>query len=643
MSEAKPTASAPVSPRSALARPDAQQDDPGADVNAFFDALLRMQVELAEAEAGAIYLVGSTHRNAGLASTYLAPSAQGLSALDKAILSRLQQVGAKAAEGPAELDVVESHTIERTGGLYEPGATHRILACPLTAAEQIHGSCVLLVPTRSPIPPEEALTRVRLTLARYEAFLWRQSCFAEANSKTRLRETVELLDAAQQGANAPSMGSMFCSELQRRFGCTRVSIGLVKRHAIRMAAVSGTEDLDKRGPAAEAIEAAMEECAEQDAEIIYPQPAELSADAAHRRITLAHEQLSNRFGPSAVLSLPLRVEGDIVGVVTLERAAADPFPAAALPVLRLVAEFIGPSLWTRRLADRGMLAVARDRSLDLAAAAVGTRHTVLRSILMLVLITLIILTVLPIPSRVSSDAELGAGERRLVPAPFAGYLDEVLKEPGDDVKAGEVLARMETDELRLRLADELATEERFTTEKRQAEARREIDIAAAKAAEIKEVRARIALLEDQIDRAAIRAPIDGRVAQGELELLRGARVDPSNPLFEIIDPTSTLVVIQVDERDVRRVYVDLEDPQTGHVSLSANPGERIAIEVTSIRPTADAVRGSNVYLVEARLLDPPEWVRPGLTGVAKLDDGTTTPMAAIMSPVVDAVRLRLWW
>src|SRR5690606_14811347 len=98
------------------------------------------------------------------------------------------------------------------------------------------------------------------TAARFEAFLWHQQAMGEAHAKARLRETLELLDAAQQGGDAETMGSLFCHELARRFGCTRVSVGLVRGSGLRLTAVSGADELDRRSAAAVALEAAMEEC-----------------------------------------------------------------------------------------------------------------------------------------------------------------------------------------------------------------------------------------------------------------------------------------------------------------------------------------------------------------------------------------------
>src|SRR5690606_11787815 len=126
-----------------------------------------------------------------------------------------------------------------------------------------------------------------------------------------------------------------------------------------------------------------------DAEIVYPQPPEMSADPSLRRVTRAHGDLSAKFGPSAILSLPLRVEGDLVGVVVLERESADPFPPGAVPLMRLIAECIGPAVWTRRMADRGVLAVARDRAMEIATITVGPRYTGVKVLGLLLLLTVV--------------------------------------------------------------------------------------------------------------------------------------------------------------------------------------------------------------------------------------------------------------
>jgi multidrug efflux pump subunit AcrA (membrane-fusion protein) len=625
------------------------------DVQSFLVDLLRFQCLLIGAVGGVVFLAGTPARRGGLAAKYLlGPEESAASrhaelsaalAAGGALVSRLERLAAEAVgpdpghNGQARRSgVVESLSLPRPGGLYEAEPSYRALAFPLTAAGRAEGACILIVPSRQRLDADDALDRLALTCARFEAFLWKQQCLNEASQRARLRETLELLDASQQGATAEAMGALMCHELQRRFGCTRVSIGLVYRDRIRLTAVSGSDDLDRKGEAVGSIEDAMEECADQDIEVVFPPPPAAEADPAERRVTRAHEVLSRRFGPAAMLSLPLRVEGDLVGVVLLEREQADPFPAGSAPLLRLVAEFIGPALWTRRLADRGILAVVRDRTIDLGRAIVGPRHTGRKLAALVAILVLVGAVVIPIPSRIKAAAEVAAETSRTIPAPFMGYLATTTVRPGDSVAAGQVLATMDTSELELQLAGALAERQKLAAQLDEAQQAGELGKAKGFAAAVDQVTVDIDKTRLHLARSEIRSPIDGKVAQGDLDAFINAKVDPTQPLFVIVAEENT-VELQVDERDINDVTMG----QEGRLTIKALPGRPVGVRVTRINPMAEAIAGANIYRVEAELLDPAPWLKPGMTGTVRLDDGWTNGLSWMLDPLIDAARMKLWW
>lgn len=631
---------------------DSGAPDFGAELQVFLAALLERQCRLVGAVAGVIYLAEAAPRPASFGATFvLAPGEPGRGgaalpaaarvALDDSVLSQLARFGAEASAGPRGRTRAEVLNVrgQDERGIYQPDPTHRVLAAPLVAADQVHGATVVVVPLVPRQDVEESLERLVLASLAYEAFLWRNHCLSEAHTKTRLRETLELLDAAQQTEDAPTMGEIFCHELQRRFGCTRVSIGLIRRDRLRVVAVSGADDVDAHAAVVESLEAVMEECAEQDVEIVYPPIAADEPDPALRRVTRAHEQHSTRHGPVAMLSLPLRVSGDLVGVVTLEREPRDPFPAGAVPLLRLVAEYIGPALWTRRMADRGVLAVMRDRLGEIAVLAVGPRYTGLKAVLVLLLAAFLAIALIPIPGRVSADFETRAEVSRTVPPPFEGFLDKVQVKPGDTVKAGDVMATMDLRETLLELEKARNTVQKLRTQQDDARARGQQGDAAIAAAAIAESQFEIKFLEDRVRRGAITAPITGTVSRGDIEPLAGAKVEPSQPLFEVIDADRLVLVLQVREQDIG----DVEEGQEGRMALASLPDRRHPIRVVRIRPMAETVSKGNVYLVEAELLEPVDSVKAGMTGTARLENGRTTILWELVRPMADAIRMRLWW
>lgn len=599
----------------------------------FLGKLLAYQCKITGADAGAVYLRAGSSRPAGIFVAYHAED--GVS-FDESTSRKITAIGERAAISTTG-GTAEPITLAGAHDLYAAQSTHNALAAPLQAEGKSEGACVVLVPIADREPQSIKLERLSLTSARFEAFLWQQSFITEAEHKVMLRETLELLDQAQRGSTATAMGSLLCDELRRRFGCTRVSIGMIKGDHIRVMSVSGSDDLDKHAPTVEALEAAMEETALQDAEVLYPPSPEMEREPGSRRVTHEHARLSEAFGPSSIVSLPLRIEDDLVGVMVLERDASDPFPDAVLPLLRLVAEFVGPAVYTRRLADRRTPEVLRDDMLDLGAGIVGPRHTAKKLLALTALVIFILLAVIPIPAKVIGRMEIRPEVGRAVVPPFAGFLKSFEVRPGDKVEAGQVVATLDTQELMMSLTERNEHLATLMTQRDDALAQGQRSEARKFDAQIEESQASIGLINERIALAQMRSPVDGTISRGDLEKLVGAPVDASKALFEIVG-SEVRVVIEIDERNAGRVEVG----QKGSVSSRARPGQQLPITVVRVNPVAQAREGSNVFLIEATFDDPPEWLRAGMTGKARLDDGWSTPLWELSRPIVDAFRMWTW-
>ncbi|MEO1583996.1 MAG: HlyD family efflux transporter periplasmic adaptor subunit [Planctomycetota bacterium] len=600
----------------------------------FLAALIRFQCRLLQSDTGAIYLVESGARAGGIAAAM-----QGNApALDEPLTKRIAAIASRATED-AGRPIAEPIELNSTGQLYGSAPAHTALAVPLRADGAVEGAAVVVIPSTHR-DPDDALARLGLTAARFEAHLWRRSALAEAEQKVILRETLVMLDRAQQGTDAQAMASLMAEELRRRFNATRVSIGMIRADRVRVIAVSGSDSLDPHAPAVEALEAAMEECALQDTEVIYPAPPEAEAEPASRRVIHEHTRLSEAFGPSSIVSIPLRVDGGLVGVVLLERDQTDPFPAASLPLVRLIAEFVGPAVYTRRLADRRTLQVLRDDAHDLGAAIVGPRHTAKKLVALIIAAAIIIAAVVPIPARIVAPVEIRAAQSRAVVPPFAGFLETAHVRPGDRVQQGDLLVEMSTAELDLRLAEIDATLDTLLARRDDALARNQRSDARAVQAEIDEATITAQLIRDSLADAQIRAPISGVVSLGDLERLEGAPVDGSKILLEIVGD-ETLAIIEIAEADADRMRPD----QTGWITARGNTADRIPVSVTRINPVAQLREGRSVYLVEAAIESPgdADALRPGMTGSARLRAGWSTTLYELARPVVEAVRLRLWW
>jgi multidrug resistance efflux pump len=211
------------------------------------------------------------------------------------------------------------------------------------------------------------------------------------------------------------------------------------------------------------------------------------------------------------------------------------------------------------------------------------------------------------------------------------------------VTAGQVLATMDTSDLALEFSEAEAKLDSLTVQANDALAHGEVGKHRGYQAQVDETAAQVALLRDHLARSEIKAPIAGLIGRGELDSFIRARVDPTQPLFEIVSREQRAVA-HVEEKDAQRVH----DGMTGHLVIRSQPGKKVPVKVVRVNPAAEVLRGKNVYLAEVEITGTLEdgasaWLRPGMTGTIKLDDGTTTTLTWVLRPVVDEVRMRMWW
>jgi hypothetical protein len=78
------------------------------------------------------------------------------------------------------------------------------------------------------------------------------------------------------------------------------------------------------------------------------------------------------------------------------------------------------------------------------------------------------------------------------------------------------------------------------------------------------------------------------------------------------------------------------------MTLASRPDVRLPVVVERIDPLAEVRDGRNVFRVRARLLERPDWLRPGMEGVARLDVGPRPYPWIWTRRAINWVRMRLW-
>ena len=235
----------------------------------------------------------------------------------------------------------------------------------------------------------------------------------------------------------------------------------------------------------------------------------------------------------------------------------------------------------------------------------------------------------------------------------SGIVDEVLVSYNDHVRAGEVLARINTEKLdaqvlqdKAQLASAKASVEnaKVTVRETEAEYKRDLDarerstrfqivsqhdVDAAKAAydravvavttaeaSVTQAEANLKIDETNVKFAVIESPVDGIVLSRSVE--PGQTIAASfqvTTLFEIAEDLRKMILqVNIDEADVGKVRVG--QPVT--FTVDAYPGRAFPGTITAIRYNATTTNNVVTYLAEISVANSEMLLRPGMTATATI-------------------------
>ncbi|HYE61588.1 MAG TPA: efflux RND transporter periplasmic adaptor subunit [Phycisphaerales bacterium] len=452
----------------------------------------------------------------------------------------------------------------------------------------------------------------------------------------------------------------FVNDLCRQLSVDRVALGWVSgsanarrqgtvpgagRTGVRLTALSDTENLDRRMAMAQKVEAAMEECLDQEQTVLYPPPAVQGDAVLGQAITHAHRELASSDAKLKVASFPLRLtdaKGErIIGVVLIESAGDGNIELTTIELVQATLDLIAPVLAVRHSDDRALPLRAWDSAVKAGAWAVGPKHTVWKIVGVLVMVATFLLFFVTVTYRVGAPMELMPRERRTISAPFDGVIAELHKgiEPGVKVTKGQPLVKFYTHEMELSRLQSINELQQYEAEANEALRAGELAKYEAARAQADQIRARRDLLTSQIGRATIVAPIDGTIITGDLKDKVGAGVKLGDKMFEIADLSDMQVVAKVDDRDISLIQIE----QTGEIAPKANPSFVVPFVVEAIVPLAQTAEGTNAFEVRGRLERTPGWFRPGMEGQAKFNTEEHSLAWIASRRIVDTLKVWLWW
>jgi len=438
--------------------------------------------------------------------------------------------------------------------------------------------------------------------------------------------------ATAEGFEGASMN--LCNELAQRSGAVRVAIGWVGGTRIKLKALSHTEKFDKKQELVVALERAMEECVDQEQPVQFDPKGETSSPNVSR----AAGELSRSQGGNIVLTLPLRRRAEVVGAVTLEFPSDRQLGEHAAGGLAVAADLLAPQLYDRFQNDRWLITKTGVSIRDTARLAVGPKHMLAKLIIVLVIALGMFVTFYRPMYRVSAAFKFVPVQRQSISAPFEGRVQEAYVRPGQAVKAGELMLKMDTADLESKLSEAMSKAQQLAKEADKYRGEDKIAEMRIALEEKAQIEAQIQLIQLQIQRASIVAPIDGQVIAGDWQHKKGAPLKQGDEVFQVADPHQLRAELTVSDRDIQ----EMGEHFVGKLATTGQPQEKYEFEVSRIVPLGRADQGSNVFTVYADMRQAsPTWL-PGMVGQARVDIAKRPLVWIWTHRVVEFVRLKFW-
>lgn len=221
-------------------------------------------------------------------------------------------------------------------------------------------------------------------------------------------------------------------------------------------------------------------------------------------------------------------------------------------------------------------------------------------------------------------------------AKVAGRIEQMRAVPGQPVKAGELLVRLDVQEIRARLDQAAAVQQQAESELKRTTALLEHSSATRSEFDAVQARARVAAAavkeaEAMLGYAEIVAPFDGVVTRKLADV--GDLAAPGKPLVELEDPSALRLEADVPEALIGRVRLEDKLPVRGATTLTGLEGV-----VSEIAPAADSA--SRTFLVKLDL-PPATPLRSGQFARVAVPVGETSALRVAASAVVQRGQMEL--
>jgi Barrel-sandwich domain of CusB or HlyD membrane-fusion len=344
----------------------------------------------------------------------------------------------------------------------------------------------------------------------------------------------------------------------------------------------------------------------------------------------------------SAIALPLLDQGEVSSVLVINRdtkldnsSNPDELP---LHLARASAAVAEPMLRHWRNANRSLLRHGWDTLRTAWHKTLGPGHLLWKVSAGATVIALMVLLLVPVPDRITANTVIEGQQRRMVTAPFDGFLAQSWVRPGERVEKGQKLAKLDDRESILEQARFESERDQATGKLRQATSDHDAAAMVLATAELRQAEAQLALVQTRLERSTLTAPITGLVAAGDWAHQIGSRIETGRDMFEIDSTDSFRVILHVPDRDIAKV----RKGQNGSLRLTGQPNVAFPFVVNAVTAMAEVHDGVNGFRVEAAWQGQVPALSPGMQGIGKIEVGQANLLTIWSRESINWLRMKLW-
>jgi len=396
----------------------------------------------------------------------------------------------------------------------------------------------------------------------------------------------------------------------------RAAIALEQRGRFKLSAVTGVSRLNADAPEIAPLNSVLQWAALSE-EVVNVKQHDDDIDADREETRAKFKQYFSDTGMRGFYAIPLNDDTGRVGILSLESSDPDFLTSVHAELIQVLAGQATVALRNAQMYKEVPFISVLEPVLERKRRFLAMEKTRRTLVTIGVIAAFVFLVIFPMPMRLAGDAVVAPAHRALVQPEFEGVVGKVLVREGEAVKRGQVVAEMESWERQTALAAALARYQTALLQMNHALASNDGAEAGIQRVQADYWKSEVANAQELLDRAALRAPIDGVVATPHIDTFAGRRLEFGDTLAEVIDASSAIVDVAIDDYDLSLLHTG----QNAAIKLNGYPTRTFRGTVAVVSPKGEAQGDSRVFFARVAVNNSDGLIRSGMEGRAKISTG----------------------